>query len=365
MNILILNWRDPKNPQAGGAEQLTHEMAKRWVTAGNKVMQISAMFKNAKKQESIDGVHVIRGGTWWNVHLFACYYYLRYLRDQTDIVIDEVHWFPFYSYLYAPKKTVAFVCEVANRLFYTVFPYPVALCWRLIEKVYLAVYKNIPTMVISQSTREDLVKEGHEIANIIVLPMGLTVPEELKQYPKEKVSTLIYVARLNKQKGIYDVINAFALVCKELPDTKLWIIGSGAEATVAMVKKEIESLHLSRKVQLFGFVSEEQKFELLARAHLLISASVQEGWGLTVPEAGLTKTPAVVYNIQGFKDIIENKKDGILVDRNPNALAEGVINVLKDHSMYKKLQTAAEKKAKEYTWEKTAKVALNFLKHYA
>ncbi len=361
MNILIFNWRDPKNPQAGGAERLTQELAKRWIRKGHSVTQFSASFKNAKQKELIDGVQYIRKGHWWNVHLFACYYYFRYMRKQTDIIIDEVHWFPFFSAFYARKKTVALVCEVANKLFFTIYPFPIAIFWRLIEKIYLTVYKNVPTMAISQSTYEDLIVEGHKSSNLIVLPMGLTVSITLKQSEKEKEPTLIYVARLNKQKGIFDTIEAFRIAKEQIPGLKLWIVGSGDVAIVRKVKNALKKQKLEDFVKLFGFVTEEKKFALLSRAHLLISASVQEGWGLTVPEAGLTKTPAIVYNTHGFRDIIVNKEDGLLVDPIPSALAKGIVAILQDKKLYKRLQIAAEKKAKSYSWDTTADSAMKFM----
>jgi glycosyltransferase involved in cell wall biosynthesis len=361
MTILILNWRDIKNPTGGGAEILTHEMAKRWVRQKHAVIQISSLFEDAKQREIIDGVEFIRMGKWWSVHLLAFFYYRSVFKNKVDIIIDEVHWFPFFSYLYAPKKTVLFACEVANNLFFNIFPSPVALFWRFIEKIYLTVYKSVPVMVISPSTRKDLIKEGHSIKNIVVLPMGITVPKKITVFPKEKNPTLIYVARINKQKGIFDAILAFATIKKSYPSAKFWIIGSGKDTTLEQVKRLIKENNLGKSVKLYGFVSEEKKFELVSRAHLLISASVQEGWGLTVPEAGLVKTPSVVYDTQGFRDIIENKKDGILTDPNPEALAKGVIDVLKNAELYERLQLSAMKKSKQFSWDKTAIISLKFL----
>ena len=57
--ILILNWRDIKNPNSGGAEVLTHEMAKRWVLWGHEVTQFSSKFRGAKGEEVVDGVRII------------------------------------------------------------------------------------------------------------------------------------------------------------------------------------------------------------------------------------------------------------------------------------------------------------------
>jgi glycosyltransferase involved in cell wall biosynthesis len=362
MTILILNWRDPKNPNAGGAELLTQEMAKRWVKKGHTVIQISSLFTDARKEEVIDGVHFIRMGKWWSVQFLACFYYLRHLKNSTNIIIDEVHWFPFFSTLYAPKKTVLFVCEVANKLFYTVFPYPIAISWRVFERIYLHMYKNVPAMAISKSTYDDLIKERHSSKNLIILPMGLTVPSKLKKYPKEKKPTLISVSRLNRQKGTFDVIEAFSLVKKDVPNARLWLVGSASKDMLEEVKNKMKSYKLTDSVKLFGFVSQEKKFELLSRSHLLVSASTQEGWGLTIQEAALTQTPSVVYNTHGFRDSITNKKDGILTGSNPNALAEGITQVLKNKELHKKLQLHAEKKVKQHSWEKTADVSLRFLR---
>src|SRR6266571_4976822 len=126
MKILILNWRDIKNPSGGGAEILTHEMAKRWINSGHQVMQFSSLFKNAKSKENIDGVDFIRKGKWWTVHVFAFFYYHSHKKN-IDVIIDEVHWFPFFAAMYAPGKTLALTCEVASKLLFKIFPYSVAL----------------------------------------------------------------------------------------------------------------------------------------------------------------------------------------------------------------------------------------------
>src|SRR3990167_1487366 len=173
--ILILNWRDIKNPLAGGAEILTHEMAKQWVRRGHSVTQISAKFNGAKDEEIIDGIRVIRIGTWWSVHLLAFVYYLKNLRNKTDIIIDEVHGLPFFAALYEPRKTVLFACEVAEKIFFHVFPYQVAIIAIILEKIYFKIYKNIPALAISPSTKGDLISRGFNKKDITVLPMGLTV----------------------------------------------------------------------------------------------------------------------------------------------------------------------------------------------
>lgn len=364
MTILILNWRDIKNPTGGGAEILTHEMAKRWVKSGNQVIQFCSNFAGGKKEETIDGVTFIRRGKWWTVHLLAIFYYVEN-RKKFDVIVDEVHWFPFFALLYAPHKTIAFTCEVANQMLYRILPYPAALFFRGIEKVYLRLYRKVPTMVISPSTYNDLVSAGHEKKSIIVLPMGFSVPKRIKKLPKEKVTTIISVGRLNKQKGTLDVLEAFTHIKKKLPKSQLWLVGPGDAAFfTSLVKQFIITHELGNSVTLWGFVSETEKFNLLSRAHVLVSASMQEGFGLTIPEAGLMKTPSVVYNTQGFCDIIDQNKDGILTQKNPRDLAKSVVLLISSQEKYTKIQEGAYKKSLTYSWDQTAETSLRFIKKY-
>lgn len=363
MNILILNWRDPKNPKSGGAEILTHELAKRWVVQNHHVTLFTSYFKNAKKTEIIDGVKIIRKGTWWTVHIYAFFYYIVYLKKEIDIIIDEVHFFPFFSGLYARKKTIVLVCEVANTLFFTLFPYTIALLGRTAEKIYLWMYKDIPTMVISQSTKKDLIKEGYKKDAIHVLPLGISYPNGLKIRDKENKPTIIYLGRINKQKGALDAIEAFYAIKKEIVNCQLWIVGSGVLDYITMLKKKIRDYKIASSITFFGFVSEERKFELLSKAHILIVPSVHEGWGLTVPEAGVTQTPAVVYNVAGLRDTVKQNVSGIIVSKTPDALARGVLSLVKDKKKYIAMKQAAQKLSMRYNWDNTAEAALKVLKH--
>ena len=81
MHILILNWRDIKNPSSGGAELLTHEMAKRWVEQNHQVTLFTSRFKKSKATEIVDGVKIVREGNpdlrslFSSVHFNAYRYY--------------------------------------------------------------------------------------------------------------------------------------------------------------------------------------------------------------------------------------------------------------------------------------------------
>lgn len=369
MRILIFNWRDIKNPQGGGAEILTYEMAKRWVKWGHKVTQFSASFPGGKSEEVIDGVKIIRRGSpevrsfSIPVHLAGFWFYQKHFKGKFDVVIDEIHGLPFFTPLYVKEKKVALICEVAREIWDYMFSFPWNLIGHLVEKFYFKIYKKTPFLTISSSTKKDLLRSGIAKDQIKVLPMGVNLiplPENIK---KEKVPTLIFVGRLSQMKGIEDGIKAFRLVQKRFPQAQLWVVGTGEKEYENELKKHVKKLKLDKSVSFFGFVSEKEKLTLMKQAHILIHSSVREGWGLVVIEANAMGTPAVVYNVPGLRDSTKNGVTGLICAKNtPENLAKNVIKLLEDKFLYETLQKNAYQWSKNFTWDKTAKECLRFLK---
>lgn len=361
MNILILNWRDIKNPSFGGAEILTHEIAKRWVKLGHNVTLFSSVFPNSKKEEVVDGVKFIREGyadarfLFSSVH-FLAYKFYRKNPGKFDVIIDEVHGLPFFTPWYVKEKKIVLICEVAGDLWITMFGHIFGLIGRMIERYYIKlVYKNISYLTISNSTKEELIQEGVDPKKIVVLPMGATVPEKINKAVRESQPTIIFVGRIAKSKGIEDVIIMLNKISNEYDKVRLWIVGAGAVEYIDYLKEMAKKLKIYDKITFFGFVSEEKKFDLMGRAHVLVVPSVKEGWGLIVPEAAYVGTPSVVYNSPGLRDVLKGSNYKKIVKENtPDALAKEVIKLLRDrnNSKYKKLD------AEDYSWDKTAETAL-------
>lgn len=369
MRILILNWRDIKNPKSGGAEILTHEIAKRWVKLGHKVTLFSSLFPKAKVRETLDRVKIVRSGhpdvrfLFYSVHFQAFSYYQKN-KNKFDVVLDEIHGIPFFTPWYVKTKKVVLICEVAADLWIKMFGY-LGLLGRIIEKIYLKfIYKNVFFLTISNSTKNELIKGGVLAKNITVLPMGLTIPKKINNTKKEKSLTLIFVGRLSKSKGVEDAIMATSQLSKKHTKIKLWIVGGGDKDYVQILKKMAKKLKLLDKITFFGFVSQEKKFELMGRAHFLLVPSSKEGWGLIVPEAGLVGTPSIGYNVAGLKEVIQDRKTGYLTSNNtPSGLVTIVNKVLGNKNEYKKIRKAAKKLSLSYNWDRTAEVGLKIIKN--
>lgn len=364
MRILILNWRDIKNKRSGGAEVLTHEIARRWVQQGIEVVQFSEMIPGGEREEIIDGVRIIRRGTSGlhkldvPVHVAAFFWYMKNGRDKFDIVIDEIHGLPFFTPFYVKEKKLALICEVADKIWDSAFSFPFNKLGKFIESNYFRFYKNVPFLTISPSTKRDLISRGIKDNNITILPMGISTPKKIGKYEKEDDFVLIFVGRILKAKGIEDLLYVFKEFNSSNNMAKLWIIGRGEPSYEKKIKQLSRSLNIDNRITFFGYVSQEKKFELMSKAHILLAPSMKEGWGLIVPEAAFCKTPSIVYDVAGLRDVVKNEITGIITNPNPKDMCNAINRVFEDPKLYKYLQSNAFEEAKKYKWDNTAKVAL-------
>lgn len=361
MNILILNWRDPKNPKSGGAEIVTLNHAKAWVNKGENVTWFTSRFKGSKENEKINGVNIVRRGNFITVFFHAFLFYL-FSKNKFDVVIDEIHGLPFFTPLYVRIPKIAFIHEVADEIWDYMYPFPVNYLGKLIEPLYFKLYKNIKFWTDADSTIDDLVKKGIKRKNCVAINCPIENKSLSKLPKKENIPTFVFVSRVVKMKGIEDVIRSFFYILREIKDARLWIIGDGESGYVNQLKENMESYSISTKVKFWGKVTESKKIELIRKAHILLHASIKEGWGLVVIEAASQATPSVVYNVSGLRDSVINNKTGVVLEENSaKEMAKQAVRLLKNVKTYKNFQEAGLIRARNLTWEKATKESLSLI----
>ncbi len=92
--ILLINWRDIKNPEAGGAEMYYHEIFRRMEGRGYQTTVLSHMFAGAPKEEIIDGMRTVRIGSkfLFNFNVIA---YVNKHQNEYDCIIEDINKVPF------------------------------------------------------------------------------------------------------------------------------------------------------------------------------------------------------------------------------------------------------------------------------
>ncbi|MBV8149724.1 MAG: glycosyltransferase family 4 protein [Candidatus Eremiobacteraeota bacterium] len=164
----------------------------------------------------------------------------------------------------------------------------------------------------------------------------------------------IYVGRLHPAKGINDVIDAWAIVQANLPDAVLTLVGSGDEGYIRALHTRIERLSLADSVRFAGFVAEEEKARILGNARAFITASREEGWGIAVAEALALGVPSVTYDLPVFRDVFSRGRIGVPVG-DVNALANGILTLLKDDETHARLSAQARELAANFSWDSVAR----------
>lgn len=361
---MILNWRCPKNPESGGAEKVTLIHARAWVKNGYEVYWLSGKFLGSSKEETIDGIKIYRYGSPLIIYLLAPFIYWFKFGGNFDLIIDQIHGFPFLAPLWAFKsKKLAFIHEVAQEIWDQMLPSPFNTLGKLYEEYYFRLfYKRTNFLTVSRSTSKDLKWFGIPRKNIKVIPNGVDLVQVKKIPKKEKNLTLIYVSRLVQMKGIEDAIKVFSEVHKANNLSQFLIVGAGKLSYENHLKQLTASFGVEKATTFFGYVPETKKIELLQKAHLLIHTSVREGFGLVVVEANSQGTPAIVYNSPGLRDLVKNGINGFQVEKgNILAMAEKIIHLSNDPKKYSNLIKSSINESKKYNWDLMTRKSLNYL----
>lgn len=370
MNILILSWRGPGHPHAGGAELSTHEYAKGWVKAGHSVTLFTSDYTGCKSEEIIDGVIIKRRGSQiLGVHLKAFLWYISEKHEKFDLVVDQFHGIPFFTPLFVRVKKLAFIHEVTKEVWYlNPLPKPFNLIPTIFGTIFepfifKLLYRNIPFMTGSNSTKKDLICWGIPKYNITIIQYGLERPPPRRIPSKEKKNTLIFLGALAKDKGIEEALKTFAKINSKIAGFEFWVAGKGEEQYTKSLKIKSQELGLEKNIKFWGYISEDKKYKLLAKALLLINPSFREGWSLVVMEAASVGTPTVGYDVPGLRDSVINNKTGILSTKDPESLATEALELMNNTDKYEIFRRNCLNWSKKFSWRKSVKLSLKLIEN--
>ena len=364
MNILVFSWRDPKHPLAGGAEQVMHEHMKGWIRAGHSVTLFSSKVSDLKNEEEIDRVKIIRKGNQYLGVQIEAFLFYRKNRKTYDLVVDQFHGLPFFTPLYSRKPIIAVIQETAGKVWF-LNPFPKPLNWLvgligyITEPLFFLFYRNTKFVTGSLSAKIDVTKMGVPVKNISVWPHGVIIKNN-KTFIKEKKKTICFLGVLSKDKGIIDAIKCFRFLAQIRDNYQFWVIGKPETKKFKIeISKLIAESGLENKVKFWGFVSQQKKFELLKRSHILINPSIREGWGLVNIEANAMSVPVVSYKAAGLTDSVKQNYSGVFVKRNtPQEMALTIERLLGNRIKYLKLCKTSLLWSKQFNWVNSVKISI-------
>jgi len=360
VRILVLNWQDYQNPQAGGAEIHLKEIFSRIVARGHSVDLLCSSWEDAPQRVNLDGIEVYRVGNRQTYPFLAHGYYDAHLAaNGYDVVIEDLNKVPLYTPLWGVRKLVALVHHLFGATVFREAPLPLAAAVWLSERPLGALYRSVPFQAVSVSTADDLVARGIPRGAIRIIYNGVD-SARLTPDPAERSSTplFVYLGRLKKYKRVDVVIRAFSTL--NVPNATLEIAGTGDYR--ASLERLVKSLHLEDRVKFLGFIPEDEKIHLLRRAWASTLASPKEGWGISNLEAAACATPVIAANSPGIRESVIDGKTGFLVPQDDApAMAAAMRGIVESPSLVSSLGAAGRHFAEAFTWNRAANDTLAHL----
>ncbi|NUT43267.1 MAG: glycosyltransferase family 4 protein [Thermoactinospora sp.] len=311
IRIAVLNFREPEQSVAGGAEEYAWQVARHLAAQGAGVHFVTSRERGQSKAERVDGIELRRMGNRYLVYLLVPLW-LLFRRRHFDVVIDAMNGIPFFAPVVVRRRTrvVSLVHHVHDRQFYAFLPKLVArVCCFVEGPLARRLYRRCTTVTVSESSRQSLRERLGWLAPIQVIHNGVSAAPAGSGSTGAPVIT--YVGRLVGHKHPEQVVELAEVLAENWPDLRVNVIGRGPE--YANLAELIERRSLGDRVTLHGFLSEEDKARVLGESLLHVMPSEWEGWGLTVIEAAAHGVPTVAYDVAGLRDSVRDGVTGWLV----------------------------------------------------
>jgi glycosyltransferase involved in cell wall biosynthesis len=356
VNILLVNWQDPENPQAGGAEIHLFEIFSRLASRGHRVRLVCSGWAGCAPRAVVQGIDVTRVGTRMSFALLGRGAVRRALRaERPDVVIEDVNKLPLFLAGLSPAPFCVIVPHLFGTTAFQEAPWPMAAMVWLAERPIPRCYRRAGFHAISESTRDDLVARGVPASRIEVIHPGvdLSVFRPDPGLDRTPEPSFLYVGRLKRYKGIDVAIQALAIARRTRPGLTLSIAGSGdARPGLEALARE---LGVADAVQFLGFISHEEKLRLFRSSWANLFPSTKEGWGITVIEAAACGTPSIASDSPGLRDSVRNGETGHLVPHgDAAALAARMLEYADNPSLVSDLGRQAWHHAEQLTWDAAA-----------
>lgn len=372
MRVLTTAIRYP--PAPGGVETHAHEVARLLVQRGHDVVVYTSdlikehPFKHLDMpHEMVDGVHVIRKRAH---RINATFHYvvipgeLEMLRRPTDVIHSHSFGY-FHTNVAALRSTLRETPFVITPHYHPPESMEGGWARRQMRRLYDSEVANWvfdqADMIIAVSRAElgSMAHHIHDMDKVRVIPNGID-PSRFRDLPDGRAfledrgitgPMLLYVGRMAQNKRMELVLQAMPDLLQEEPDLKLVI--AGPDDGVGDDWKDLtRSLGIEDNVRFEGFLEEADMLAAYVAADVFVLPSDWEAFGIVLLEAMACRTPCVVADRGGPKEVVVDGETGIVAPYgDEGAWKETLLQLIGDASLRKRMGEAGRKRAMgEFSW---------------
>jgi len=381
MRILMLSWEYPPNV-VGGLGAHVGALAPALARRGIDVYLVTAMTDDSPETEDCGNLHVIRISSEAPAFAYSGYYD-QIVRTNVDISqacsrlrrdvegLDLIHnhdWLTSYAareikHLYhMPLLTTIHATERGRGRGHLGSDQAV----RINDAEWHLVYDAWRVICCTQYMADEIrTSFGAPPDKIDVIPNGIDPRRfahlegrDLSAFraefvqPHEKL--VLYVGRIVYEKGADILVRAAQRVIAQVPEARLVIAGRGPE--LGRLRGLVADLGLQNKVHLAGFVDDDTRDKLYMVADCAVFPSRYEPFGIVALEAMAARTPVVVTDIGGLREVVQHAETGITVyPDNVDSCAWGIIHTL-DHPEWsqQRVENAYRTLLERFNWDTIA-----------
>jgi len=223
-------------------------------------------------------------------------------------------------------------------------------CSRLAKSWVRAVLRRAARVIVLSAHWRDVVRQIEPAARTTVIGNPVAVPMRLAPL-RQPARTVLFLAWLQKDKGLFDLIAAMPFVLRHVPEARFVLAGSGNIDAVVQLAR---ALGVEHTLLLPGWVNGNEKDDLLGQSDVFALPSYYEGLPVGVLEAMARGVPVVTTPVGGVPDVIKDGVNGLLVEPGqPKALARAIVALLTDDGLRQRLREAAHRQVgAKYSSEK-------------
>lgn len=310
--VHVLAWRDLEDREAGGSEVHADAFMRRWQEAGLEILHRTSRAVGIPAETVRNGYRVVRRGGRLGVFPRVILAETLHRMGPYDALVEIWNGVPWLSPIWCRKPRLVVLHHVHDRMWEQILPAPAAWIGRHLEaSIAPRFYRRTETVTLCEDSKVDLQRLGWPSERIHVAHAGVD-PFFSPAGDKTAHPSVVAVGRLAPVKRFVELLEQFESVHDRLPDATLTIVGDGPER--ARIEQWIDTHRAQSWVRLAGRVDRETLRSLYRSSWLITSASLAEGWGLTLTEAAGCGTPAVVTDIGGHRSSVSDGRTGSLVD---------------------------------------------------
>lgn len=351
----VLAWRDLEDPEAGGSEIHADAFMRRWQEAGLSILHRTSTARGLPATDRRHGYEVVRRGGRLTVFPRVALSETLRRMGSFDALVEIWNGVPWMSPVWCRRPRLLVYHHVHGPMWDQLFPKPVAALGRAVEtRLAPPWYRHTPTVTLSKDSFDEMVALGWKADNLSIAPAGVD-PAFSPLGSRTAHPSVVAVGRLAPVKRFDVLIEQFAETRRRLPDAVLTIVGEGPERP--RLERRITDLDARRWIRLVGRVTSEELLALYRSSWLITSASLTEGWGLTLTEAAGCGTPAVASDVPGHRSSVRAGLTGNLVP--VNQLGSALAELLLDEERRGTMSDQAVQWARSLSWDRLAEQVLH------